>query len=152
VIHALAGHGCDGGHCEYQPALDWLRSLGDEEIGLPGFVVMELMDGCRNKLEMNKFQKRIEPFRIYWPTDSDCNREFSFCRALADFARGHLSHDLGIIDALIGECAVGIKASLCTFNVKHFKAIAHLTAEQPYEKSHKSSPSIAPPIEPKGSQ
>jgi len=35
----------------YPPAVVWLRSLGDEEIALPGFVVMELIQGCRNKAE-----------------------------------------------------------------------------------------------------
>ena len=36
---------------KYPSAFAWLASLGDEEIGLPGFVVMELIQGCKNKLE-----------------------------------------------------------------------------------------------------
>lgn len=35
----------------YDPALEWLRSLADEMIGLPGFVAMELLQGCRNRQE-----------------------------------------------------------------------------------------------------
>jgi len=90
--------------------------------------VLELMDGCRNKMEMMRLLKRIEPFHIYWPTDSDCNR------ALVAFARSRLSHKLSVLDVLIAECAVGLNATLCTFNTKHFKAIPRLRTEQPYEK------------------
>jgi hypothetical protein len=36
---------------QYPPALVWLKSLGEEEVILPGFVVMELIQGCRNKAE-----------------------------------------------------------------------------------------------------
>jgi len=34
---------------KYTPALVWLASLGSTELMLPGFVVMELIQGCRNK-------------------------------------------------------------------------------------------------------
>jgi len=112
---------------EKQLALDWLGSL-DEAPHLPGFVVMELMNGCRDKQEMVQLRKKVEPFRIHWPNDSDSNR------ALATFEQGRLSHNLGILDALIGECAVGLNAALCTFNAKHFNAVQGLKTEQPYEK------------------
>jgi hypothetical protein len=37
---------------QYAPAAEWFDSLqDDEEIILPGFVVMELIQGCRNKPE-----------------------------------------------------------------------------------------------------
>ncbi|MBE9056747.1 type II toxin-antitoxin system VapC family toxin [Sphaerospermopsis sp. LEGE 08334] len=35
---------------KYPPAIIWLSSLGDEEIALPGYVAMELMQGCKNKV------------------------------------------------------------------------------------------------------
>jgi hypothetical protein len=34
---------------QYQPAVEWLASLGEEEIVLPGFLVMELIQGCRKR-------------------------------------------------------------------------------------------------------
>ena len=40
------------------PALAWLDTLGDEEIVLPGFVVMELIQGCNNKTELARLKKR----------------------------------------------------------------------------------------------
>ncbi len=117
MIDVLRGH---------QPALDWLSSLGAEELALPGFVLMELMDGCTSKRQMNALRRRMAGFRLHWPTEADCNR------AVDDFARAHLSHNLGLLDALIGQCAVGLGVPLCTFNLKHFGAIAGILVEQPY--------------------
>jgi hypothetical protein len=113
---------------DYPPAVAWLELLDDDAPALPGFVALELMDGCRNKMEMKRLLKRLQAFQIHWPTDSDCNR------ALTEFARGRLSHHLNIMDALIGECAVGLNATLCTFNTKHFKSIPYLRTEQPYAR------------------
>jgi hypothetical protein len=36
---------------QFPPAIEWLTTLGDEEIALPGFVVMELVQGCTNKAD-----------------------------------------------------------------------------------------------------
>lgn len=111
----------------YEPALQWFSSL-DEAPGLPGFVILELMSGCANKQEMIQLKQALESFSIFWPDDKDSNR------ALSTFAQSRLSHNLGIIDALIGECAVGRNATLCTFNVKHFGAIPGIVIDQPYER------------------
>jgi len=112
----------------YKPAIEWLISL-DEAPGLPGYVVMELMSGCDNKKEMNFILKQVEQFRIFWSDEADSNR------ALAAFEKGHLAYNMGILDALIGECAKGLNATLCSFNVRHFKSIINLKIEQPYDKS-----------------
>lgn len=112
----------------YLPAIRWLNSLGEEELVLPGFVVMELMEGCEDKRTMQRLQKRIALYRVYWPPERDSKR------ALDTFAQGWLSHHLDILDTLIGECVVGLGVPLCTFNVRHFRAVAGLTTEQPYER------------------
>ena len=113
----------------YPPAVNWLGASVGEAPALAGLVVLELMDGCRNKMEMKRLLKRIDPFRVYWPTDRDCDR------ALTDFAKYRLSHGLSIMDVLIGECAVGVNATLCTFNTKHLKPIPGLKTMRPYSKS-----------------
>jgi predicted nucleic acid-binding protein len=41
---------------KYPPGISWLSSLGEEEIALPGYVAMELMQGCRNKLELQEIR------------------------------------------------------------------------------------------------
>lgn len=66
-------------------ALAWLQSLGVIELGLPGLVVMELIQGCRNKVEQQKVQKLIDHYDFFWPTELDCQY------AQSDFAAYHLS-------------------------------------------------------------
>ena len=58
----------------------------------------------------------------------------AYTRDLDDFTAFHLSRRLGLIDALIAACAVGRSATLCTFNVKHYRVIADLVTEQPYTR------------------
>lgn len=111
----------------YPPALAWFASLNDASL-IPGYAIFELLVGCDNALAVRRLQRWLRPFRIYWPTATDCDR------ALTTFARARLSHNLGILDALIGECAVGLGVPLCTFNARHFRAVAGLTTEQPYER------------------
>jgi predicted nucleic acid-binding protein len=42
---------------QYPPAVEWFDTLEDEEeIILPGYVVMELIQGCRNKTEQERLQ------------------------------------------------------------------------------------------------
>ena len=113
---------------QHPTAVAWLSSLGDEEILLPGFVVMELLQGCANKIEQNKAQKVLSSFQIVWPSPETCDD------ALAIFARFHLSDSLGLLDALIGQTAVALNLALCTFNRKHYAVIPNLTTLQPYSR------------------
>lgn len=70
----------------------------------------------------------IAMWETVWPVAEDCER------ALSDFARYRLSHNLSASDALIGQTAVGIGAPLCTFNTRHFRLIRNLVTEQPYAR------------------
>ncbi|MCD6508048.1 type II toxin-antitoxin system VapC family toxin [Candidatus Poribacteria bacterium] len=114
---------------QYPPAVAWLDSLGEEEIILPGFVVMELIQGCRNKAEQEKVERELGTYGVVWPSPETCNE------ALSVFTRYHLSHGLGILDALIGQIAVALDLPLYTFNQKHYAPIPNLKTVQPYEKS-----------------
>ena len=114
---------------QYPPAVAWLNSLGDEEIVLPGFVAMELLQGCDNKAEQNKVEKVLTVFETVWPSPETCDD------ALNIFAHYHLSHNLGLLDALIGQTAVALSLPLHTFNRKHYAAIPDLVTLQPYSKS-----------------
>lgn len=113
---------------EYQPALKWLASLGDEEIILPGFVVMEILQGCQNKTQQSRVEKVLTGFEIVWPFPETCDR------ALGIFAQYHLSHGVGILDALIGQMAVALNLPLFTFNRKHYSVFPDLITLQPYSK------------------
>ncbi|SRR6266542_404684 len=109
----------------YASAVDWFASLS-ELPSVPGIVVMELIQDAQNAQHVRQALKLVAPLRVVWPTESDCHR------ALSDFAAYHLSHGLGLLDSLIAACAIGLSATLCTFNVKHYRNISGLLLEQPY--------------------
>jgi len=112
----------------YEPAVEWFESLA-ELPHIPGFVVMELVQDAPNKRELQKVLGLVEPFPVIWPVENDCQR------ALSDFSAYHLSHNLGLLDALIAACVLGVSARLYTFNTKHYQAIQDLEIEQPYPKA-----------------
>ncbi|MEA5552327.1 PIN domain-containing protein [Anabaena cylindrica UHCC 0172] len=116
LIDILRGH---------QPAIAWFTTL-KEIPSIPGFVMMELIQNAQNKQQVNYVFKLVDPLPIIWPTESDC------MRALSDFTNYHLSDGLGLLDALIAACAVGQDATLCTFNIKHYRVIPNLIITQPY--------------------
>ena len=105
----------------------WFASLTDVP-AVPGFVVMELIQDAQNARQVRQALRLVAPLQIVWPTEANCQR------ALADFAAYHLSHGLGLLDALIGACGVGLSATLCTFNVKHYRVIPGLVTLQPYTR------------------
>lgn len=117
AIDILRNHG---------PAVNWLQGLGPTPLGLPGSVMMELLQGCQNKAQQQKVEQFFHPYALSWPNGADCRR------ALRDFANFHLSNNLGLLDALIGATAVGLNEPLATFNVKHYAVIAQLKTVQPY--------------------
>jgi predicted nucleic acid-binding protein len=89
---------------------------------------MELVQGCRSKQEQQHVESLLRPFVLYWPTQADCTR------ALNCFAAYHLSHRVGILDALIAETAVGLGVELATFNEKHYGVVNTLETVQPYHR------------------
>src|SRR6266508_6967141 len=108
----------------HPPALAWLTSLGTAQLALPGYVVMELIQGCRNKAEQDQLERALTAYQIVWPSAVACDA------ALASFSQHRLSHSLGIIDALIGHTAIESSAPLHTFNQKHYDPIMGLTTVQ----------------------
>ncbi len=110
----------------HAPAVSWLQSLGSAPLGLPGLVMMELLQGCHNKAEQQRVEQFCQNHRLFWPTEPDCQR------ALQDFAAYHLSHNLGLLDALVARTAVGLNEPLATFNVKHYGVVTGLQTIQPY--------------------
>lgn len=84
----------------HDPALAWFANLTYVP-SIPGFVVMELVQDAQNMQQVRKVLKLVAPLPVVWPKEADC------ARALSDFTTYHLSHNLGLLDALIAACAVG---------------------------------------------
>lgn len=118
LVDVLRGH---------RPAVEWFQGL-DELPSVPGLVVMELVQDTDSKERMDRALKLVAPLPVVWPSELDCDR------ALSDFKEYHLSHSLGLLDSLIAACAVGSSASLCSFNVKHYRVVPDLQVIQPYER------------------
>lgn len=114
---------------QYPSAVEWFNTLEDEEeIILPGYVVMELIQGCRNKIEQERLQRELATYGVVWPSPEDCDR------ALGVFTRYRLSHNAGLLDVLIGQTAIALGIPLCTFNQKHYQFVPGLQTIQPYER------------------
>lgn len=112
----------------YPPAIEWFAGLRTCP-AVPGFVVMELIQDAGNSRQLQQAMKLVEPLPVIWPSRVDC------ARALEHFRTWHLSHRLGLLDALIAACALGASATLCTFNIKHYQLIPQLTLAQPYRRT-----------------
>jgi predicted nucleic acid-binding protein len=112
---------------EYAPALTWFATLM-ELPAVPGLVGMELIQDAQNARQVRQALKLVAPLPVVWPTPADCQR------ALTDFIAYHLSHNLSLLDALIGACAIGLSATLCTFNVKLYRVVPGLVMVQPYTR------------------
>ena len=114
---------------QYPPAVNWFNTLADDEVLiLPGYVMMELIQGCKNKIEQEKLQRELAAYGVVWPAPDDCDE------ALTVFAEYRLSHNAGLLDTLIGQTSVALAAPLHTFNKKHYGFIPRLQTIQPYER------------------
>lgn len=116
----------------FPPALAWLAANAGEEIVLPGFVVLELLQGCRDKVEQQRVERIVARCRVIWPSESECNG------AIQTYVQYHLSHNLGFIDALIAHTALPLGEPLYTFNDKHYAVISGLTTREPYPRTSSS--------------
>jgi predicted nucleic acid-binding protein len=114
---------------QFPPAVAWFDTLDEgEEIALPGYVVMELIQGCRNKEEQERLQHAVMPYGVVWLLPADCDH------ALETFLAYHLSHGAGLLDVLIAQKALALGVLLYTFNQKHYQFLSELHTIQPYAK------------------
>ena len=75
---------------------------------------MKLYQGASDARRIREVENLLAPLAIVWLSETDCQR------ALTDFRNLHLSHGLGLLDALIAATAIGQGATLVTFNARHF--------------------------------
>jgi len=114
----------------YPPATEWFDVLHeDEELVVSGYVVMELVQGCRNKVEQESVQRELAAYGVAWLSPIDCDK------ALDVFATHRLSHNAGLLDVLIGQTDVALGVPLHTFNDRHYSFIPGMRTVQPYTKS-----------------
>jgi predicted nucleic acid-binding protein len=49
------------------PAREWLRTTSTDLFVIPGIAAMELLIGCRNRIEIDRVQKFLAIFQVAWP-------------------------------------------------------------------------------------
>ncbi len=50
---------------QYPPAVKWFGTLeNEEEVILPGYVVMELLQGCHNRIEQKGLQRELGHYGV----------------------------------------------------------------------------------------
>jgi len=89
---------------------------------------MELVQGCDNKTEQNKVNSALSTLKVVCPSSEACDEALDF------FSRYHLSHNIGLLDALIGQTALAYNLPLHTFNRKHYAVIPNLETVEPYKR------------------
>ena len=90
---------------------------------------MEMIQGTGNAAELRVLEVFLAPLPVACPDEAAC------AQGRANFARYHLSHSLGLVDALIAATVVGRAGTLCTFNVKHYRMVPGLATSQPYARN-----------------
>ena len=94
-----------------------INAAGTENIMLNTIIVMELLAGARNKVELNSIKKRLNDFKILDINQSIMDKASSLMETF------YLSHGLKIPDAVIAATAIYYNIPLFTFNKKDFRYI-----------------------------
>ncbi len=112
LIHAFNGR---------NDTLSRLEEIGLDQVVLSVVTVMELFQGCHNKVELAQLKRKIKYFDIV-DLDNPSSK-----LALTLMERFRLSHGLQIPDTLIAATAIVNQIPLFTYNVKDFSFIPGIT-------------------------
>ena len=97
----------------YQPAVQWLETLGRIEVGICSIVYMEIVQGAPDKTKLRVATKFLSQFEIITLTDADQQW------AMRQLTKFNLSHNVDLTDALIAAPAQRLNLPLYT-RTKHF--------------------------------
>jgi predicted nucleic acid-binding protein len=96
---------------------------------MPGFVLLELLQGCKNRKAQKRVLDLAAQCRVVWLSEE------AFGRAVDLFVQHRLRHGLDMIDALVGQTALELGTPIVTFNVKHYSCIEGLELVSPYQRT-----------------
>lgn len=119
---------------KFPPAIGWFASLSPSDtVGMSGYSAMELVNGSRDKPDLERIRRFLDSIIIMWPGAAECSY------ALENFMSVKLSSGVSPIDVFIAHNAMSEEVALHTFNVKHFKVFEGLVLIQPYSRQDTSS-------------
>jgi hypothetical protein len=107
-------------------AVRWLQGQRTTVFGLPVLVCMEVVDGARDARERQQAIKLLRPYPVVHLIAADS------AWAHEQHAQFKLSHNVGIIDALIGSAAARLAVPIYTLNTRHFTPLPSVTSYRPY--------------------
>ncbi|MBP9886283.1 MAG: type II toxin-antitoxin system VapC family toxin [Leptospiraceae bacterium] len=105
-----------------ESAIVFLENLEKDYILSISYITrMELLVGCKNKLEQEKILKAMSDFAIF-----DINNKTTIIAEQLLISH-HLSHGLLIPDSIIAATAIEANITLCSKNYKDFQFIKELS-------------------------
>ncbi len=107
-------------------AVGFLEEQQIVEIQISIVSAMELIAGCRNKIEMTELQRFFQKCSFLPVTVTISQVAFQLMESF------YLSHGLTLPDALIAATAIEHDLTLYTRNTRHFRMIPQLEISQPY--------------------
>lgn len=108
----------------YQNAIDVIHSL--DRFGISVVTYIELIQGVRNKRELNAFKKALGILnaRVIQIDELISTKAMFYIEQYA------LSHSMELADALIGASAVTKQVPLLTGNEKHYKHLPEIKIQK----------------------
>ncbi len=100
--------------------------INNEEMSISVISSMELIIGCRDKVDLQKTQKFLSEFEII---DISIPISRKAYQLIIQYSK---SHGLVIPDAFIVGTALEENLKLVTSNVRHFEMISGVTIQKPY--------------------
>lgn len=79
-------------------------------------------------MQQSRIERILLRCRMLWPQPEVWERAFQ------TFCAYRLSHQLGLLDAIIAQQSISLGIPLCTFNEKHYRIIPDLETLIPYER------------------
>ena len=104
----------------------WSLAQKDNLLGLHVVVSMELAEGARDKDELERVNRMLSRYDLVYLTPPDC------VWAVEQHRVFHLSHGVGLLDALIASSAVRLNIPIYTHNLRHFEPLPDVLAVRPY--------------------
>ncbi len=109
-------------------AREWIAGEREDELVVPGIVALELLAGCRNRVEQRRVLAFLDQFPVVWPAPHEGAAGFDL------YVKHGLSGGIGILDCAVAAMALERGARLLTFNLRHFRVVEGLDVAEPYAR------------------
>lgn len=110
----------------FEPAREWLQSLGSRRLAITPVVWMETVQGATDGTRRAQTLRFLRRFHVEHATADDDRW------AMRQLARFCLSHGVHLQDVMIASVAARLRVPLFTTNLKHYEPLPGIEARSPY--------------------